>query len=152
MEKMKSNLIAALGLLVLLNVFFLAAQRSSNSQNGTNPPNIKKPFQVQLDISAGPKSFTVPANQYFVVEFVSAKTADGNAGSSVQIQTMVNGNLATYDVPADAFDAGSVSLIPYARPNRTTFTRFYASGGSTVTVSGLANSVTLSGYLTKWVY
>jgi hypothetical protein len=147
-DKFKAHLLAAFGLLLLLTMFLLGTLRAGNSQI-TYPysPLTRLPFQVQLDLTHGTQSFIVPDGQYLVVEYLCATEASTGSVTHFNVETVAGGRAAIYTFPSNTFLASGGGFILTTWSNITA--RFYADPGSTVTVSGNADSVTISGYMVK---
>lgn len=150
MERFKTHLLAALGLLTLFTALLLFDLRKSASQVLPPLPNFKVPFQIQLDITDGPQSFTVPRGLTLVIETVAVQAYNTSIyGMRTSIQTTVGGNTASYTFPNYSNNLAQDPVLQ----DSISATRFYASPGSVVTVSNVqqyaARFVSISGYLTR---
>lgn len=148
MDKFKTSLLAALGVMIVMLTIMLFSSLKSISQS--SPLSIvKNPFQVLL--IANGASQGIPAGNIFVVENVDIKYYPGSEIGDVVINTTSGG--------VNGFHCIDSQIIPGTMNtmnrnfNRSSPVHFYIDANSGIGASTEGKSdkvnITLSGYLTK---
>lgn len=135
MQKTNTQLAAVIlfATLIFGAIFFSSKHSDSQGRVADSYPS-EWPFQKQVDIRYEPGTFVVPATRILCIEYVSI--LGGSSNSIIELTTTVGGSKATYWIPASTG----------ATPGHNVPVRIYADPNTTVTISGSARNVTVSGY------
>lgn len=105
MSKLKTSLLAALGLLILATTISLIRPERALAALGFTPVRDvdnpgRQPFSKQLLISRdNPATFAIPTGKRLIITYVDAWTVDSGNASGIQIDSIVNPEYSQIFVP-----------------------------------------------------
>lgn len=166
MTALRTRFFATLAVFAVLGVLITMLAPRATSAGGAVPVQVTgtvgtvrlddpdgQPFGIRIDANLpggySAQNFTVPAGKRLVIDYISGETgAPSGAHVDLIVATYINGQECELHLPMIAQGIFS---------GRDTFTtsnavKIYADSGSTVTLSGSANSTTAGSFMTISIY